>query len=263
MAGFPYTIPGKADFKKEYNFIWKLGLSKTLKQKSYKHIDFNAEKGGLAKTLFDNSFIDYICQLCEKVNIPDDEFEMEELDYGPTTVKIPKRVQMHDITVTYLEDSLNSVYNFHKAWIKTIRHGGGINTPYLYSAQATYTIFDRTLTATEQLALRNIGDKYLNSGLSAIVTSNAGLSALTSMLGDELDPLTHVTGSQIYPFIYPTKVSGRSGDKSSTELSRTEVTYARLPNIIPPKTSTETNPITEGTGSVTETVESVTEIAGE
>ena len=38
---------------------------------------------------------------------------------------------------------------------------------------------------------------------------------------------------------------------------------APKPNIIPPKTSTETNPITEGTGSVTETVESVTEIAGE
>ena len=27
MAGFPYTIPGKADFKKEYDFIWKLQLS--------------------------------------------------------------------------------------------------------------------------------------------------------------------------------------------------------------------------------------------
>ena len=130
---------------------------------------------------------------------------------------------------------------------------------HAFCAKATYTTFDRTLNAAEQWALRSIAEKYLNSALSSITTSIGGVSALTAALGEKLDPLTHVTGSQIYPYIYPTKISGRSGDKSSTELSRIEVTYARLPNIIPPKKSPVSNPIAEATSSVTEEVSSVIE----
>lgn len=268
MAGFPYTIPGRADFKKEYDFIWKLQLSEGFEkigasedynvvrqQAKYRNSEgkfiTNIEEavnpkdkwGGFRidkekRRIFDPQFVDYICQLCEKVEVPDDEFETEDIDYGPTTVKMPKRVMLHDITVTYLEDSLNSVYNFHKSWFNAIRCGGGINSPYTFTAMATYMTYDRTLSQWLQGGFRNRIEKDINGFLSALSTSNMGASAVTAAFGIENDLLQKITSSHKYPLIYPVKIDPGDGDKSGTEISRTTVTYTRLPNIKPLSQST-------------------------
>ena len=286
MAGFPYTIPGRADFKKEYDFIWKLQLSEGFENigasedytafkgfsSRYKNADgkwtSNIEEavditnpdmraGGIdlakeKRRIFDSQFVNYVCQLCEKVDIPDDEFETEDIEYGPTTIKMPKRVILHDITVTYLEDSLNSVYNFHKSWFNAIRCKGGINSPYTFTAMATYMTYDRTLSQWLQGGFRNRIEKDVNGFLSALSTSNMGASAVTAAFGIENDLLQKITGSHRYPFIYPIKIDPSDADKSGTEISRTTVTYTRLPNIIIPKTTNSVKEATDSLGEITE-----------
>ena len=70
-------------------------------------------------------FSGYVSQLAESVTLPDDEFETETIPQGPVEYEMPKKVKLANINVTYLEDSLETVYNFHKAWFQAIRCGKG------------------------------------------------------------------------------------------------------------------------------------------
>ena len=164
----PQTLPLISDFKKEYKFVWCIigespqvlnNMAQTLPSLAYKYILHNIP------------YCLYVSQLAERVDIPDDEFEIESLDVGPTTYQLPKRIKIHNITVTYLEDTLNSVYNFHKAWFNLIRGGNSfyMNSPCSIYASARFIEFDDTLTATEYMALAKISE-----GTSNILGEKAG-----------------------------------------------------------------------------------------
>ena len=149
----PETLPLVSDFKKEYKFLWLItSNSNTVSANMY---SFNGEN---IVSTFDTTiqrymnslnidgmelyqavvanplFAGYVSQLAEKVTLPDDEFETETIPQGPVDYEMPKKVKLEDIHVTYLEDSLETVYNFHKAWFQAIRCGKGIgiNTPSLF-----------------------------------------------------------------------------------------------------------------------------------
>lgn len=215
----PETLPLISDFKKEYNFLWLITVDPV-----YSNIQKMTEYDPESATLFNNVvlnkvFSNYVSQLAEKVTLPDDEFETEDIPQGPVIYKMPKRVQMQDIVVTYLEDSLDTVYHFHKAWFSAIRCGKstGINSPCNFTATAKYIPFSSTLTATEYALYEN--------RFSEVLTSAVSSSSLMPSLPLGLKP----SSCTVYPKIYPYKISRTEANHSGDSLGRVTVTYARIP----------------------------------
>ena len=228
----PETLPLVSDFKKEYKFLWYISVNNATTTAFYENgynrefnirdymetykIDgmelFNAV---VANPLFSG----YISQLAETVTLPDDEFETETIPQGPVDYEMPKRVKLEDINVTYLEDSLETVYNFHKAWFQAIRCGKGIgiNSPSLFSASARYIPFEDTMLATEYLLFKNQIAQQVNSVISSDF-ANPGLP-----MGAKPSSLT------TYPSIYPKKIHRSPANHSGDDISKVEVTYSRLP----------------------------------
>lgn len=259
----PYTISGKAEFKKEYNFLWKLepntqwNSDDVISEKDrapsiqiFKKITqedraaraaagnpFSNENkytldpsiGFKYNQIFDKKMIDYVCQLCESVDVPDDEIETEDISVGPAVYKMPVRVLMSDITVTYLEDSLNSVYNFHKAWFSLLRKDG-LQSPFQYCAKGTYVTFDNTMDMAEFTMFRNIISNEINTMTSYVRNvSNDYFGTALGLLNDYANTTFKLKGSTIYNQIYPTKISRGTANKGGTGLSKVTVTYVRLP----------------------------------
>ncbi len=228
----PLTIP-LTELKKDYKFLWFIdGLSTE---------DINSNKNESLYlmqqfTLKNPVYCGYISQLAEQVNLPDDEFEIEQMENGPVTYEIPKKVKLANIQVTYLEDSLNSVYNFHKTWFNMIRGGTGLyfNSPTKLCAKARYIEFEDTLVGTEYIAYygqqTEILKRALTSGLSAEVT--AGLTSAIESMKPEIPFGAKPTGITTYPRIYPTKISRSSANKQGMGLHKVTVTYSRIPEFI-------------------------------
>ena len=215
----PETLPLVSDFKKEYTFLWSISMDPVY-YNLQRMWDFDAESTSLFQNVVLNPvFSNYVSQLAEKVTIPDDEFETEDVPQGPVSYKMPKRVQMHDIVVTYLEDSLDTVYHYHKAWYNAIRCGKytGINSPCNFTATAKYIPFSMTLTATEYVAYEN--------KLSEVITSASNSINIMPSLPLGLKPSSVTT----YPKIYPYKISRSEANHSGDNLGRVTVTYARIP----------------------------------
>ena len=222
----PYTIPLKSTFKKEYNFLWYLNPAIKIQEQPF----------------VDKTYVEYVSQLAQSVALPDDEFDTETLEYGPMTIKFPSKVVMNDIEVTYLEDSLDSVYNFHKSWFNLLKHYGGINSPYIYQVAGTYMGFDKTLTASEFMIFKNIASQYLSGIASSVISP--GL--IQSQVFNELDYMTKVSTTNIYPRIYPTKITRSQADKQGDSFGTVSITYARLPNIV--KTKYDPSKLLSGIG---------------
>lgn len=236
----PETLPLVSDFKKEYKFLWYISVNasprasrittqyngsmldnvtQTASIRDFmkgKNIDgmelFNAV---VANPLFSG----YVSQLAETVNLPDDEFDTESIPQGPVDYDMPKRVKLEDINVTYLEDSLETVYNFHKAWFQAIRCGKGIgiNSPSLFSASARYIPFEDTMLASEYLLFKNQIAQQVNNVLSSDF-ANPGLP-----IGAKPTSLT------TYPSLYPKKIHRTPANHGGEDLAKVEVTYSRLP----------------------------------
>lgn len=234
----PETLPLVSDFKKEYKFLWYISVdtsgmnnirgvvSQALNFNGiYNNIDAyfnNLEIDGMElfnAVVANPLFSGYISQLAETVNLPDDEFDTETIPQGPVEYQMPKKVKLEDINVTYLEDTLETVYNFHKAWFQAIRCGKGIgiNSPSLFSASARYIPFDDTMLAAEYVLFKNQIMQKINS----ITSSNFMNPALP--LNAKPSSLT------TYPRIWPKKIHRTSANHGGEEISKVEVTYSRIP----------------------------------
>lgn len=227
----PETIPLITDFKKEYKFLWVLSTptsgagTTTIWNYNYEDRDTeyitsdNSDGSTLYRATVCNAlYRGYVSQLAEIVNLPDDEFENEEVQQGPVTYSMPKKVKLPDINVTYLDDSLESVYNFHKAWFQAIRCGRtvGINSPSLYCATARYIPFEDTLTALEYATYKNEIMQYANSWVSSYLSPN-------------LPTYAKPTSITNFPKIYPTRIHRTAANHNGSEISKVEVTYKRIP----------------------------------
>lgn len=228
----PATIPLITDLKKEWKFLWVLstptrGVVGTYQDyanwdlKDIADLTVDASDGSTLyrSTVCNPLFRGYVSQLAETVNLPDDEFENEEIPQGPVTYSMPKKVKLSDINVTYLDDSLESVYNFHKAWYQAIRCGRtvGINSPSLYCASARYIPFEDTLTALEYAAYKNEIMEYVNSAISTV------------NLAPNLPLYAKPTSITTYPKIYPIRIHRSAANHAGSDTSKVEVTYKRIP----------------------------------
>ena len=236
----PETLPLVSDFKKEYKFLWLItannnsSVSRTATQYNGSMLE-NVTKTVSIRDFMNKLQIDgmelytavvanplfsgYVSQLAETVMLPDDEFDTEPIPQGPVDYDMPKRVKLENIIVTYLEDSLETVYNFHKAWFQAIRCGKGIgiNSPSLFSASARYIPFEDTMLATEYLLFKNQISQQVNSVLSSDF-ANPGLP-----MGAKPTSLT------TYPSLYPKKIHRTPANHAGDDIAKVEVTYSRIP----------------------------------
>ena len=254
----PQTLP-LTDFKKDYKFLWSIdGNSdnqitasgytvdtmkpvydnRGIKLNSYQTVkndaSTSAELNLMKQFTLDNPvYCGYISQLAEEVRLPDDEFEIEQMPNGPVTYEIPKKVKLSNIVVTYLEDSLDSVYNFHKTWFNMIRGGTGLyfNPPTKLCAVARFIEFEDTLTANEYIAFKGVVNDWVKQGLTSGLSANltASLTSFMSSMKPEVPVGAKPTGITMYPRIYPTRISRTAANKSGTGLHKVTVTYSRIP----------------------------------
>ena len=212
----PILIP-LTELKKEYNFLWYVGLDKVLTPGIPLKV--------LAKfrLLMNHTLTTYISQMAEKVSLPDDSIDTEDYNIGSVQVPVPKRIPMPDIRVTYLEDSNDTVYNFHKSWMSFVREGDTFSMEplYPYSIIARYITFDNTLTSAEHSTLLKA-----QSNLSASVKNSNIYQMLTTA-----DMFAKPKSIYNYPHIFPTGISRGEANKGGNGLSKITVTYKRLPEI--------------------------------
>ena len=213
------TLLPDTDLKKTYKFIWYIGCDTNV------GTGIPLEVLPQFRTLMNHFSTSYVAQLAEKVSVPEDNLETQDYDMACTSVPVPKKFAMPDINVTYLEDTNDSVYNFHKSWMSFIRKGDTfcMEPLYPYSIQARYITYENTLDATEYMTL---------------FQAQKGLDGLTSRVR-LIDQLTHIEdifkkprSIYNYPHIFPVRISREEGDKTGTSIARVTVTYKRIPEIV-------------------------------
>ena len=232
---FPQTVP-LTEFKKDYKFLWYLQGENDLLYNVYSKGRFYESNPGTQEylnTVGNIPYSLYVSQLTEKVGIPDDEFEIETISQGPVDYQMPKKVKLNDIQVTYLEDSANSVYNYHKSWFNAIRGGKGtyINSPSLFSAKAIFIEFEDTLTTAQYAYIYKLTHTVAGANKMS-VDNNQKLSSVLSKLKPELPYNAIPTSWAIYPQIYPKRIKRTEADHGGDGLSKVTVTYARIPQFM-------------------------------
>jgi len=222
----PYTEP-----KKNYKFIWYIGRDNPL----IPHLGVKGLEIFTRYTaLMNHVFTTYISQLAESVNLPEDEIETEDYELGMLKIPVPVRIGMPDIQVTYLEDTNDTVYNFHKSWISFIRHGDTfcLESFYPYAINGRFITFENTLEAFELVGLA----KSIEAGrqIDADMNNNTSnvMGQVFQALGvGNLDLLSIPHSIYNYPYLFPYKISRDTADKKGTDISHVTVTYKRLPKM--------------------------------
>lgn len=222
----PYSEP-----KRNYKFIWYMGRDDQFVPPLSLHVNKIYAK---YVSLMNHVFTTYISQLAESVNLPDDEIETEDYEVGMLKIPVPVRINMPDIQVTYLEDTNDTVYNFHKSWISFIRHGDTfcLESFYPYSINGRFITFENTLEAFELAGLVKSMEagRELDAGMNG--GTNNVMSQVIQALGvGNLDLLSIPHSIYNYPHIFPYKISRDNADKKGDGLSHVTVTYKRLPKM--------------------------------
>ena len=212
----PTLLPG-TDLKKDYKFIWYIGHDRI----SPKGVTIKVAAQFV--TLMNHALTSYVSQLAEKVGLPEDAIDTDDYMIGSVPAAVPKKVQMPDITVTYLDDTNDTVYNFHKSWQSFVRCGDTFSMEplYPYSIVGRYITYENTLSAEEHATLlqaQNIADANIN---------NQTLYQITHVGDVFIKPRSIYN----YPRLFPIRIQRNEGDKSGSGISRVTVTYKRLPEI--------------------------------
>ena len=208
--------------------------------------------------LMNGTFMDYVSQMAKSVNPPDDEIEMDEYDIGPLKYPVPKSKKLADISVTYYDDTYDTVYNFHKQWLERIvpKVGNRANTfamrAFGYPGQklcwrATYATYENTLDSADY-AIAGWANKAASAAKGAVanavksVIGTAGLNAVSQVGGvlknlspfgqNDTDPFLQYKFKQEFSQIFPVQVKRSASDKGGSELATVEVTYRRIPDVI-------------------------------
>ena len=212
----PVLIP-QTELKKEYNFLWYVGLDKVLTP------GIPLKVLAQFRLLMNHTLTSYISQLAEKVSLPEDTIDTDSYAIGSVDMPVPKKIPMPDIRVTYLEDTNDTVYNFHKSWMSFVRKGDTfcMEPLYPYSIVGRYITFDNTLSAAEHSTLLRVQNS---------INSNIKSSNVFQLL-NQADIFAKPKSIYNYPHLFPVGISRGDADKGGSGISKITVTYKRIPEI--------------------------------
>lgn len=191
----------------------------------------------------------YVSQLAKSVDLPNDEVEYEYVQVGNVDYPVPVKYKMNPITVTYYDDNLDTVYNYHKTWLNLARTGnkGGSNMmtsgsnrsgmagmtmnpvqPFCLSGK--YITYENSLSMTEYALFL----QWLNRGMSGLTSVTEKISSFFNLpdiseAGEAVDPFLKWHSTQTFSQIIPQTISRSTADKGGETLSEVTVTYIRVP----------------------------------
>ena len=183
----------------------------------------------------------YVSQLAKSISLPEDEVEFENYLIGNVDYPVPVKYKVNDITVTYYDDNLDTVYNFHKWWLNLAKESGGNNGMSTMAMNpvagltfaAKYIVYEDSLSTLEYSYLL----KWINRGMSALTSATEKVTAFfnlpdVSEAGEVVDPFLKWHSTQTFPSIFPRRIERSGPDKGGDGLSEVTVTYVRVPNFI-------------------------------
>ena len=195
----------------------------------------------------------YVSQLTKSVSLPADEIETDEYQIGGIKYPVPKGKKLGDITVTYYDDTFDTVYSFHKSWLeltfpKTLwgSHTFAVR-PFEKTMSATYAPYENTLDIMDygMFSAGNALADAINGGLQNAVSGVIGSSAystmstaattlfsLTGFQGVQSDIFLTYGSKQTFNSIYPVQVKRSSAERDGSSLATVEVVYRRVPDVI-------------------------------
>jgi hypothetical protein len=144
----------------------------------------------------------YTSGLAEKVTLPPHKFTLGQVGLGTLQVPFPQHFEISTFSVSYIEDELGSVNFFHRMWMEGIRGfgdngGGGLTFEELGKVCA--------------MAIYAPSKKIPIGSISLEI------------------PLP--TGLEVYPRVFPVQIDKDPPNRSGNSLSKTTVTYARVPRV--------------------------------
>jgi hypothetical protein len=160
----------------------------------------------LFKTLANAAVLAYISNLAKSIVLPNDAMDTKQVTIA--NVKLPVSVGWvaDELSVTYLEDELNTVYNFHRIWQNSLKKTD--------SAEDTSLV--------DSLSFNPIKKKCLQLTYFSL-TKPTRLPYLASDVDVRLP-----TGASIWPLVYPLKVDRGTFDASQDGLAEVKVQYGRF-----------------------------------
>jgi len=167
--------------------------------------------------LFSDLFLLYISGLAEKVNLPTEKFTLGQVQMSVLKLTFPQSFDIPNFSVQYLEDELMSVARFHMIWQNSIR-GIGSNSGI---------IDERGGLSFDELGNVCCGAIYAPSKKLPNPSSDINVMGISPVSPAVEIPL----GGEIFPYVFPTDISREAGDKAGSGVSKTTVTYARIPDV--------------------------------
>ena len=237
------ALPGllpMLDFRKNYSFHWQLqGIENFVVSMSEEVV--KSGKPNLKAVAFQAYCVLnmlYVSQLAREIRLPDDEVNIEKVKIGLVEFPVVTGVKMDDIEVTYLEDTANTVYDFHKKWQSCVLDkGDGLDKGNGFALKAIepwtmegwYIPTDKS--KSEIMAMADDATAGIRNGVSKAMKSY-GSHIYNPVTDTGITELSQARGLQIYPKIFPTKISRGTMNKSGKDLATVSVTYVRVPKML-------------------------------
>ena len=231
------ALPGllpMLDFKKSYSFHWQLQGIENFVVSMSKEVIKNGKPNVKAIAFQAYCVLNmlYVSQLAREIKLPDDEVEIEKIDIGLVKFPVVKGVKMDDIEVVYLEDTANTVYDFHKKWQSCVldkKNGFSLKAIEPWTMEGWYIPTDKS--KSEILAMLDNVTSGVRSSISKGMKSY-GSHIYNPVTDAGITEISQARGLQIYPKIFPTKISRGTMNKSGKDLATVTVTYVRIPKMI-------------------------------
>lgn len=231
------NFPENTDFKREYHFKWLLSFVDS------NQFDKNNPITQKLRTLFsDNELVKYVCSMASQVDIPDDEITSEPVKIGEFDIPVPTGVKHGDIVVTYLEDTNNTIYRFHKYWQSLLR----VSNDYSNSSKGDLLLLNPVtsmcITATYKSVSRFYDESDDRSHLkqsprnlfSDRLRTKERDSTITEDSFKQYENNGYDTDREtdtVYPCVYPSVIKRSSANHQGSGVSTITITYSRIPKL--------------------------------
>ena len=193
---------------REYNFCFRL----TKPEGKMK------DSPAWTKVLFSDLFLLYVSGLAETVTLAPEKFNLGSVQVGTLKLSFPQGFDIPTFSVAYLEDEIMSVARFHMIWQNNIR--GQSEKDARFNNSGGGMLF-------EEIGRVCCGAVYAPSKRIPNPIHN---NMVTNYL-PATPPVEIPLGGETFPYIYPVSIQRGAGNRSGNNVSKTTITYARIPDI--------------------------------